>query len=233
MAGSVDCCYLLAEAMEGNFDPKSLTATKTVEVSLLLPEAEVMSELDEIVGSAFSKAVDGLRSAGCRITHSPMPVLDDLLALFRSQPLARYEAWQHHQLMLEEQGDKYDPFVRWRISGGKNTSQEEYQEALDRRRQLIERFNVELRGYDAVIYPTVAIVPPRLADVADQESAQSVNFRCLRNTATVNYFDGCAISIPCRAADDAPVGVMLSAGHGRDADLFRIALMAESVLSRF
>ena len=230
MAATVECCYLLAHAMDGNDRPEPLTASAPADVSLLLPQAEVMSELDEIVGPAFSRAVDDLRAAGCRIDTAPLAVLDDLLALFRSRPLAGYEAWQNHRLQLAERGDEYDPFVRWRITAGADISIEAYEDVLHVRRQLIEQFNIALRGFDAVIYPTVSIVPPRLADVADQESARLVNFRCLRNTATVNYFDGCAISVPCRAADHAPVGVMLSSCKGHDQDLFRLALMAESVL---
>jgi aspartyl-tRNA(Asn)/glutamyl-tRNA(Gln) amidotransferase subunit A len=46
----------------------------------------------------------------------------------------------------------------------------------------------------------------------------------------VNYFNGCAISLPCQPAGEAPVGLMLSATNGQDESLFRIAAAIEAVL---
>ena len=84
----------------------------------------------------------------------------------------------------------------------------------------------------AFLYPTVAVVPPRLAEVAEMENARRVNYLCLRNTATVNYFNGCAISLPCHRSGEAPVGLMLSTRHGSDETLFQLAAGVESALAR-
>jgi Asp-tRNA(Asn)/Glu-tRNA(Gln) amidotransferase A subunit family amidase len=43
--------------------------------------------------------------------------------------------------------------------------------------------------------------------------------------------DGCAISIPCHAPDELPVGLMLWHGALRDDTVLNIALQAEQALS--
>ncbi|MDD9875652.1 MAG: amidase, partial [Gammaproteobacteria bacterium] len=58
------------------------------------------------------------------------------------------------------------------------------------------------------------------------------NLRILRNASTVNYFDGCAVSLPCHTPGQAPVGLMLAAGHGDDEALYEIAGAVEDALER-
>jgi len=230
LANTVECCYLLDAAMDGELQPIPLEAKPTEQLSLLLPRASVMDELDTIVGRTFKMAVERLGAAGCRIKSVAVPALDGLLEIFQTKPLATHEAWLAHRRRILDQGDEYDPFVSWRIASGADISDDDYKSSLRKRRVLIKAFNAAMQGFDAIIYPTVASVPPRLVDVAELESARPINFRCLRNTATVNYFDGCSISIPCHVVGEAPVGLMLSACNGSDSNLFRVALTAEQIL---
>ena len=230
LANTVECCYLLDGAMAGELHPQPLVAKPAAELSLLLPQAEVMADLDDVVRRTFEQAVERLRGAGCRIKSAAVPALDGLLEIFRTKPLATYEAWQAHRQRILDHGDEYDPFVSWRIASGAEISDDDYQKSLRQRRVLIEEFNAAMQGFDVIIYPTVALLPPPLADVLEPESARPINFRCLRNTATVNYFDGCSISIPCHAVNEPPVGLMLSACHGRDFELFEVALAMERLL---
>jgi aspartyl-tRNA(Asn)/glutamyl-tRNA(Gln) amidotransferase subunit A len=67
--------------------------------------------------------------------------------------------------------------------------------------------------------------------VADDEAFFRVNRLLLRNPSVINYLDGCAFSLPCHAAGDLPVGLMLSAPNGRDAHLAQLALAIEAVLA--
>ena len=53
----------------------------------------------------------------------------------------------------------------------------------------------------------------------------------LRNTSVINMLDGCAISIPCHAPGELPVGLMLWHGALHDDAILGLALQAESVLS--
>jgi len=47
----------------------------------------------------------------------------------------------------------------------------------------------------------------------------------------VNYFDGCAISLPCHHPGEAPVGLMLSAANGMDDRLYQVAAAIEATLT--
>ena len=230
LANTVDCCYLLDSAMSGEKKPQELNFRRPEQLKFLVPEAQVTEELDPTVRKSFERALDFLESAGCSIKWQSLPVLDALLDLFQTSPLATFEAWRAHRQRLESSRDAYDPFVSTRIASGADISERDYRATLRKRRELIDTFNNSVKQFDALIYPTVPILPPRLAEIVELEAARKINFRCLRNTATVNYFDGCAISLPCHQIDGAPVGMMVSTTHNRDKALFEIAATVERLL---
>jgi aspartyl-tRNA(Asn)/glutamyl-tRNA(Gln) amidotransferase subunit A len=53
----------------------------------------------------------------------------------------------------------------------------------------------------------------------------------LRNPTLINFLDGCALSLPCHRPGDAPVGLMLAAPAGGDADLLALGTAAEAALA--
>jgi aspartyl-tRNA(Asn)/glutamyl-tRNA(Gln) amidotransferase subunit A len=78
--------------------------------------------------------------------------------------------------------------------------------------------------------PSVPIVAPRIADLDDERAYNSINMLILRNTALGNFFDRCAISLPCHREGEAPVGLMLMGETMGDARLFGIAATVEAAL---
>jgi aspartyl-tRNA(Asn)/glutamyl-tRNA(Gln) amidotransferase subunit A len=192
-----------------------------------------MQDLDDEVRIAFERAVESLRAAGVSIQQVAMPVLDRCDDFFLERPVVVHEVWQHHREMLEQHLDEYDPFVGLRMSAGAEISDAEQQSRYRERSQLVAAFNQQFESLqaDALLYPTVACIPPAIAETDDEDDARRVNLRCLRNTATVNYFDGCAISLPCHHPGDAPVGLMLSAANGVDDRLYQIAAAIEAALA--
>jgi aspartyl-tRNA(Asn)/glutamyl-tRNA(Gln) amidotransferase subunit A len=119
------------------------------------------------------------------------------------------------------------------MSAGAGIGEADQRRRESARERLVAEFAERFAqlGADALLYPTVACVPPAIADTDDDDNARRVNLRCLRNTATVNYFDGCAISLPCHAPGSAPVGLMLSSINGEDDKLYRIAAAIEAALA--
>ena len=83
-------------------------------------------------------------------------------------------------------------------------------------------------GFDALILPSVAILPPPLAAFADDAEYARLNWLALRNTFTGNFLNRCAISLPIPG--DGPVGLMLMGLPGADAGLFGVAAAVERVL---
>jgi aspartyl-tRNA(Asn)/glutamyl-tRNA(Gln) amidotransferase subunit A len=68
--------------------------------------------------------------------------------------------------------------------------------------------------------------------VATRETFAAKNMLLLRNTAIINFFDQCAISLPLPRAGELPVGLMLVVRNGHDHRLFRIAAAVERLFAR-
>jgi Asp-tRNA(Asn)/Glu-tRNA(Gln) amidotransferase A subunit family amidase len=112
----------------------------------------------------------------------------------------------------------------------------EYIELVQARRAWIAEVEAALQGFDAVLSPTVPIVAPPIAEVASgaarDEAFFHANALLLRNPSVVNMLDGCAVSVPCHAQGELPVGLMLWHGQLHDDTILNIALQAESLLSQ-
>lgn len=208
LAPDVDSCFILDQLMCAGIKPDAdlprLQPARLETLKLVVPDARVMTDLDAAVTTAFER------------------------------PVVVYEVWQQHREMLERHLDEYDPFVGSRMSAGADISESEQQRRYCERSEIISEFESQFARLeaDALLYPTVACVPPKIAETEDDAAARRVNLRCLRNTATVNYFDGCAISLPCHATGEAPVGLMLSAKNGDDSKLYEVAAAIERALVR-
>jgi len=236
LAVDVDSCFILDQLMCGKLPPSNtLPALQPAELKtmkLLIPGARVMEDLDDEVRVAFERSVEALTATGVSIQEMPMPVLDHCDDFFIERPIVVYEVWQHHREMLEQHLDEYDPFVGLRMSAGAEISAEEQQRRYREREQIVDTFNKQFESLqvDALLYPSVACIPPAIAETDDEDNARRVNLRCLRNTATVNYFDGCSISLPCHQPGESPVGLMLSAANGSDESLYQVAAAIEAAL---
>jgi aspartyl-tRNA(Asn)/glutamyl-tRNA(Gln) amidotransferase subunit A len=108
----------------------------------------------------------------------------------------------------------------------------DYLELVAARERLIAGLNARTREFDALVMPTVPIVPPRIAELDDEREYNRINLHILRNTALGNFFDRCSISLPCHREGEPPVGLMLVGGTLGDATLFRISASVENVIAR-
>ena len=99
----------------------------------------------------------------------------------------------------------------------------DYIDLLNARRSLIARIAVRLAPYDALVMPTTANTPPKIADLADDKAFTVANVRSLRNCTLINTIDGCAISLPAHREGEVPVGLMLASTGGADRRIFELA----------
>ena len=97
--------------------------------------------------------------------------------------------------------------------GGEGITAADYIDLLGARRSLIARTEARLAPYDALVMPTSAITPPRIAELADDKAFTKANLLSLRNCTLINMIDGCAISLPAHREGEAPVGLMLAASR--------------------
>jgi aspartyl-tRNA(Asn)/glutamyl-tRNA(Gln) amidotransferase subunit A len=143
---------------------------------------------------------------------------------------AAAESYAWHRYLLTSRGEVYDPRVSVRILRGATISAADYIDLLDARRSLIARVNARLEPYHALIMPTTANTPPRIADLADDKAFSVANMRSLRNCSLINMIDGCAISLPAHREGEVPVGVMLASSGGSDRCIFGLAAGMETAI---
>ena len=180
-----------------------------------------LDRLDDTVAAAFALAVKRLDDAGVRVTHETLALFDDMGAVNAKGGISPYEACAIHRDRMNRRAADIDPNVRDRIARGCATSAADYTDMVRQRERLVHVMDDRLATLDALLMPTTSIVAPTIAEVADSKTFAARNAAVLRNTAIINFFDLCAISLPLQAK--LPVGLMLIARNGHDHRLLRIA----------
>jgi aspartyl-tRNA(Asn)/glutamyl-tRNA(Gln) amidotransferase subunit A len=203
---------------------------------LAVVRTTLLDELDPEVAHAFERSLGRLSAAGAHIAEIDLRPVQDLAGLQATGGFAAAESYAWHRRWLERAGEQYDPRVAARIRRGAAMKAHEYLELVVARTDWMARVDTALSSFDAVLSPTVPIVAPRLADVAPGEERDDAFFRAnallLRNTSVVNMLDGCAISIPCQAPGELPVGLMIWHGAWRDDAVLAFATQAEAALAQ-
>ena len=202
---------------------------------LVIVKPLMQDGLDTTVATAWQRSLDTLRAAGAKIGEIALPELLELPAINATGGFSPAESYAWHHALLQKQAGQYDPRVLARIQMGAKMSAREYIALIAARRDWIARMEFALQGFDAVLSPTVPIVAPPIADVAPGAGRDAAFFKTngllLRNTSVVNMLDGCAISIPCHAPGELPVGLMVWAGAMQDDTVLNIAGQAEQSIA--
>jgi len=184
------------------------------------------------VARAFDRALSTLAAAGATIDTVDLPLLGEIASINASGGFPAAESWIWHRKLLAERGADYDPRVALRIRRGAAMTAADYIELLAARRDWIARMEQAMRPYDALLSPTVPIVAPTIAPlVASDEAFFAANGLLLRNPSIVNLLDGCALSLPCHAQGELPVGLMLWAAAMCDDAVLDAGLAVEAALA--
>ncbi len=242
LANTVDCAALVDSVLAGTAigaSPVGGPPPSSLRLGVLTDF--MLDDLDETVAARFDAALSALSTAGAAVVDVAFPELNELGHINRDGGLAPAEALEWHRRLIVDRGDQYDQRVRRRIEGGSRASAVYYIEVLNHRRRLIDRFTEVSDGFDALVAPTVAIVPPPIDSFPpygdpsdpDDRSYSTTNLKALRNTSVGNFLDCCAISLPlCSVAERATtpaVGLMMMAPAMADRPLLRAAAAAEPV----
>jgi aspartyl-tRNA(Asn)/glutamyl-tRNA(Gln) amidotransferase subunit A len=226
LGASVDCCRLLDAIMAGEERPTP-NSLPIEGLRLLAPTNVVLDDMDEIVGRGFESALTRLSAAGAKISETTLEALDGLGGANAKGGFAAAESFAWHRDLLERGREAYDPRVSGRIQRGAEIDAADYLELLAKRVALREAADRASAGFDAIVMPTVAIVPPSLADLEDDSGYYATNALVLRNTSVANFLDRPAITLPIHDSGAAPVGLMLIGESGADSRLFDLAEVVE------
>jgi aspartyl-tRNA(Asn)/glutamyl-tRNA(Gln) amidotransferase subunit A len=228
---SVACCALVDRILAG-LEPRIPAARPLEGVRLGVLTNFVTDGVEPAVASAIDAALKHLEAAGAIVSDVRFAPLDRLPEInrFGFSPIEAY-AW--HRPLLEKHRDQYDPRVLVRILKGQPASAADYLDLLAEREAMLDEAARTLwQRFDAVIAPTVPVVPPRVADLThDDDAFGRTNALILRNPSVFNFLDACALSLPCHSRGDAPVGLMLAAAPHADDALLAIGRGVEAVLN--
>ncbi len=227
---SVACCALLDAVLAGQpFDlPDALPLAG---LRLAIPTTLALDGMDETVARAFRRALDRLSAAGVRLTEIAVPEFAALGAINAKGGLAAAEAWHWHRALIEKAGSHYDPRVLVRIRRGADISSADYLDLQAARKSWIAAVEKRLAPFDALVLPTVPVIAPLLEALQDDAAFGTTNLLILRNPTLINFLDGCALSLPCHEAGEAPVGLMLAGRAGSDQRMLALGLAVEAALA--
>jgi len=227
---SVDDAWLIDAVLSGQ--ALSVRQRSVKGLRLAVPTTLMQDELDADVSKAFAHTLGRLSAAGALIEEVAWSELSEIATLNAPGGFSPVEAYAAHRHRLAADGARFDQRVAQRMALGQGVSAADYLTMIDQRHAWIGRSNQALQSFDAVICPTVPMVAPAIdATCASDAPFFAANRLLLRNTFAINYWDGCAISLPCQAPGDLPVGLMLARANGLDAELLGVAKAIEAALA--
>ena len=230
IARTVGCCAVL-DAVLADEPVVPLQPRPIKGMRLAVPTTTALDELEDAVARTFDRALETLSRHGALIERIAVPEFHDVALMNAKGGFSAAESYAWHRYLIASKGDIYDPRVASRIMRGESQSAADYVDLLDARRSLIARIAVRLAPYDALVMPTTANTPPRIADLVDDDKAFTrANVLALRNCSLINVIDGCAISLPAHREGEVPVGLMLAATGGADRRIFELAAGMEAVI---
>jgi aspartyl-tRNA(Asn)/glutamyl-tRNA(Gln) amidotransferase subunit A len=229
LANSVSCSAILDAVLAD--EPIAPIRPRPIKgMHLAVPMTMALDDLDDAVAKTFERALETLSRQGARMERIEVPEFNDIGVMNSKGGFAASESYAWHRYLITSKGDMYDPRVATRIMRGESMSAADYIDLVTSRRSLITRMAARLEPYDALVLPTTANTPPRIADLADDKAFAVANLRSLRNCSLINMIDGCAISLPAHREGEVPVGLMLAAGGGSDRRIFELATGMETAI---
>ncbi len=207
--------------------PRSLA-----DVRLLVPHDAIHAgATDSAVLDRFSHWVHTLEAAGVTIVHCELPMLTEASLAAREGSVISVEAYDWHRDLIAVGFDRYDPRVGPRVRHGATVLAADYVAALRKIGDCRRRYDAAMHDVDAILTPTVPIIPPRIADLTTMDAYLAMNTEVLRLTEFANRLDLPSVSLPGSLGEREPIGLMLTGRRGADAAMLDISVLIESCLA--
>jgi len=230
IARTVACCALVDAVLSGEA-PRPLAPRPARGLRFAVPGRYVWNGVDAQVARGLERARSRLTAAAAAVVDVDCAELEALPEINAKGGFPGYEARRWHAQLIERGQEHYDPRVLVRILRGAAMTDQDVATLKERRAEFQRLLTRSMESCDALLLPTVPMVAPPLHRVAasDEEYARA-NALVLRNPSIANFFDGCAISLPCHDPGDAPVGLMLIGRPGEDRRLLEAAHAIERIV---
>jgi aspartyl-tRNA(Asn)/glutamyl-tRNA(Gln) amidotransferase subunit A len=205
----------------------------TAGLRLAVPRRFFCDVLDSEVGARFEAALQTIKASGANVKETDIPHAGDGAAIYLHIVLS--EAAAYHASTLEAIPHRYSDAVRKRLEMGRYVLAEDYLRARAGQEILRGEVDAALSTCDALILPTLPIVPPRIGAATERvgTTEHPVRNLMLRLTQTFNLSGHPAISLPCGTTSAGlPCGLQLVGARMQTPRLIAIAAGIERVLTR-
>ena len=196
-----------------------------------IPRHYFFDLIDPAVRAAFDGAAARLETAGNAIVEeTDIAHAEETPEVYAHTQ--RAEAFRCHAGLLERHVAELSPGVRDRLASGHDVTSDDYARAQARRPVLAAAVDAALEGRDALLLPTLPIIPPRLGEETVNLDGRDVPLRplTLRLTQLFNVTGHPAISIPCGEAGSLPAGAQLIGRRGETDRLLAVAAACEPAI---
>ena len=226
LARTVEDAALLFAALEGRPAP-DLAGADLSGCRLATLSTVAMEDIRDAPAAAHDSALARLEAAGAEIVELALPELEEAMAL--SGILYTSEAYGVWRETIEANPGAMFPEILARFRAGADQGAADYVAAwrtLDRLRGVWAQATA---GFDAVLTPTVPILPPDVARLAaDDDYYRTENLMTLRNTRIGNLMGLAALTLP---TGHPSCGLQLLAPPLAERGILRLGRAAEAVLA--
>jgi aspartyl-tRNA(Asn)/glutamyl-tRNA(Gln) amidotransferase subunit A len=226
---TVGDAIVLDAALRDAAEPAA-AATPAGRLTVLVPEGELVDDVEPAISRRFELALAALSAAGVTVVRRPVRAFEDAQAAMDEHgTIVGAEAARVHASLLEGPGAaELDPRVLRRLEQGRSVTPRAYAALLHARAELRAAAAAEV-GDAVTAFPTVRMVAPPLVELeSDVDRFLVVNARALRSTMIGAFLDMPGVSVPIPGAPAA--GFLLSARAGADDALLSAALTIEATL---
>ncbi|RMC34738.1 amidase [Paracoccus alkanivorans] len=225
LARSVEDCAEIMAVLTGRqaVDLKDVSAAG---LRLMILDGLPFEDAEDGPVSAFDDAVDRLARAGASIVHASLGVVGRAMEL--SPLLFAPEAYGIWRAQIEDAPELMHKPILERFRGGAEVSAADYVGGWEKLTRLRREWAAKTAGYDAILLPSSAILPPDAARLGEDEKYFArANLLTLRNTRIGNLLGLPAVSLP---TGHRGCGIMAMGHAGGDRHLLRVAAGMEIAL---
>jgi aspartyl-tRNA(Asn)/glutamyl-tRNA(Gln) amidotransferase subunit A len=225
IAHSVEDCSLILALLEGR-RPDAAAPDSLAGARLAVLETVALDDLRPGPAKGFDDACARLARAGARLERLQAPEVTEAMQL--AGILFTPEAYGIWQKVIEAAPEKMYPRILERFRSGAAVPAADYVAGWRRVEVLRRQWQARVAGYDAVLVPTSAILPPNAARlVSDEQYYVTENLLALRNTRIGNMLGLCALTLP---TSQPSCGISLLGPALGEERLLRLGAAAERAL---
>ena len=191
-----------------------------------IPRAYFFDDLDPEISAAIEKAIQVFAGFHAEIHDITLDVPTD-------RTLSQAEAYAYHKVFIDRSPELYQPATLKRVKSGANIAGLDALRASHELQVIRHDIQQIFDKADILLTPTVAIQPPRIADLqANPENLRPQELLMLRNTRPFNVWGIPAISVPCGFTKTGlPIGLQLAAAPWHGVVLLQAAQAYEQATS--